>query len=374
MGVCVRFDSQMNSLDTEPQTAKYLKLAEMLRRQLSDGLLKPGDQLPSFVELRQRHSVSRGTVEKVHSLLERDGLIVREQGRGVFVAGAPARIRHGVIAVTGGGFFEASLSLFWAHLMSGIQEAALENKLQLLLINKHVDPDVWSRVDGLLFSENEEDLEPFLKLVPPRVPAVSVLQPTEAVCCVLANDLQGSYDLTRHLLSLGHRRIGYIVAGYHHLVENRLTGYRNALREFGIEPHLAWVRQMKPRTIVDDSKSEFITQGRLTVEKWLKSDWDSSRCTAVIAQNDPAAIGAIEAFQFSGLTVPGDVSVAGYDGIESFDYFSPQLTTVTVPVKQIGAKAVELLLKLSNTKGDIKNVVLPSLLAIGSSTGAAPSL
>jgi DNA-binding LacI/PurR family transcriptional regulator len=356
-----------------PSEAKYTRLAEKLRAQVHEGWLKPGDQLPSFVELRNEHGVSRGTVEKVHALLERDGLIVREQGRGVFVAEPKRRPKTEVIAFAGGGFAEARISRFWAHLMHGIEEAAGAHGVHLLLVNKGANPRIWESVDGLLLCENEEFAYPILKSLPEGFPCVSLLTPMDEVSSVLFDDVQGARDAVRHLLSLGHRKIGHLVSSHNHLLENRLLGYRQALREYEISPPLSWVRLLKPSARSKNSKAEFFEQGKQTVNAWLGSDWAETGCTAIVAQNDPAAIGAIAALQNAGLRVPEDVSVVGYDGIENYEDFSPSLTTVEVPVQQIGATAVQVLLKSIQHKPiGAEPLALRSRLRIGESTGPAP--
>lgn len=72
-------------LDTSP-IPKYYQLAEMIRQQITEGVLQPGDQLPAEEILSQTHSVSRGTVREAIRILAKDGLLRREQGRGTFVA------------------------------------------------------------------------------------------------------------------------------------------------------------------------------------------------------------------------------------------------------------------------------------------------
>lgn len=72
-------------LNTSP-VPKYYQLAEILRQQISEGVLNPGDQLPTEDALCQAHNVSRGTVREAVRVLVNDGLIIREQGRGTFVA------------------------------------------------------------------------------------------------------------------------------------------------------------------------------------------------------------------------------------------------------------------------------------------------
>lgn len=355
-------------MTVQQRTAKYVDLAEQLRADVQTGKLKAGDRLPSFIELRQEHQISRGTVEKAHALLERDGLIVREQGRGVFVARPKSLSATGIIGFAGGGFTETRTSLYWAHLLDAIQREAAREKLQLLLMTTPTGPSILSRMDGLLFSANEENIPPMLHELPEGFPCVSILTSIEGVSSVMADDYQGARDATRHLLSLGHTRIGYLVSGHSHLIERRLDGYRDALHEAGIEPSLHGLRQMHPRLALD-SKNEFVEQGRKSVRKWLGSGWHKFGYTALLAQNDNAAIGAIEAFQEAGLRVPEDVSVVGFDGNETYDYFSPRLTTVEVPLLEIGTAAVQMLVnKINGGRSGFGGLVLPTRLKGGEST------
>lgn len=363
----------------ETRTAKYLDLAHRLRDDVRTGRLKPGDRLPSFVELRSEHSISRGTVEKVHAVLEREGLIVREQGRGVFVAPpAPAEPllfsrSTGVIGFVGGGFSETAHSLFWSQILNGIRRQAAQERRQLLLLTETSDPDVWNRIDGLLLSVNEEEIRPVLRSVPDDLPCVSLLTEVEELSSVTADDYQGAREATQYLLSLGHTRIGHLVSGFNHLVEQRLNGYRDALHEAGIVPSLHGVRQMRPRQS-SDSKSEFVEQGRRSVREWLGTNWNEFGYTALLVQNDNAAIGAIEAFREAGLRVPGDVSVVGFDGSELYDFFIPRLTTVKVPVQEIGAAAVEMLLgRIGGDTTEVEKRKLPTFLRHGDSAAPPPA-
>lgn len=368
---------KLTPVSSKPQTRspKYIELAERLRSQVRTGRLAPGDRLPSFVELRNEHGISRGTVEKAHALLEQEGLIFREQGRGVFVASTSRHAPTGVIGFVGAGFGETQSSLYWARIMSGMQQEAMHGKVQFMLLLDTTDAGVWEKVDGVVLSQNEEDLYGTICALPKWMPRVVILAPTDRigmeVSSVQADDYQGMRDATRHLISLGHRRIAFVTSGGGRLIELRMEGYKDALQESGIEPGLRWLRPLRMRLAKNNSKSEFIEQGRRTMCEWLAGDWKELGCTALLAQNDNAAIGAIEALQEAGLDVPGDVSVVGFDGTEMYDYFSPKLTTVRVPVREIGASGVRLLLQQIERGAGTSNIVLPTELRIGSSTGPA---
>jgi DNA-binding LacI/PurR family transcriptional regulator len=365
-----------NPVRADSRDVKYVQLAEYLRAEVREGRLKPGDRLPSFIELRNKHSVSRGTVEKVHALLERDGLIVREQGRGVFVARTVKRTSTGIFGLYGGGFAETRNSLYWANLLEGLHQSAAKNRVQLLLLNNLEDPRMVDRLDGLVVSDSESHVYDILQRLPASLPRVSIMVPVDGVCCVLADDRQGAYDATRHLLELGHRSIGHLVLGHNHLIDKRLAGYLQALREYGIEPPLAWVRQMPALAWVRtwDSKSAYIEMGRQAVRDWISSDWNEMGCTALLAQNDNAAVGAIEEFKASGLNVPSDVSVIGFDGIESYPFFVPRLTTVQVPLREVAAMALDLLMKpIIGPFDSSQMILLPTKLVLAESASAPQS-
>ena len=104
---------------------------------------------------------------------------------------------------------------------------------------------------------------------------------------------------------------------------------------------------------------------------WLDFDLDATvhdRPTAVIASDDYSAIGVIEAIRDAGLSVPGDISVAGFDGIEITQRTNPRLTTIGQDTKAIGeAAAKNLLAQIAGEDVEKKSVILPPHLIIGDS-------
>ncbi|MEO7719177.1 MAG: substrate-binding domain-containing protein, partial [Capsulimonas sp.] len=103
------------------------------------------------------------------------------------------------------------------------------------------------------------------------------------------------------------------------------------------------------------------------------SGWKTLGYTALIAQNDNAAVGAIEAIREAGLRVPEDISVVGYDGNETYDYFTPRLTTVQVPIQEIGATAARMLIANVRRRGHTADrATVPARLRLGASTGPPP--
>lgn len=352
---------------------KYVRLANELRRRMKVGELVPGQQLPSFATMQAEHGVAQATLEQVYQLLERDGLILRTRGRGTFVATPRPRPATGVVGVLTKGL--SHQHPYYAVALQAIQSAAQNLNLSVLLLS---DPALLdsARVDGLITYHLDDDM---LRKLPPGVPRVSIIFAESRMGNVVADDYRGSRDATEYLLALGHRRISFLTSGCQKdadvMSRQRLLGYYDALKAAGVEASPHWVRSLYgPWTPRHDD--DFRQNGYNQLVQWLREGWMELGCTALMAQNDDVAVGAIEALEEAGLRVPLDVSVVGFDGQQIADYFRPRLTTVVVPLREIGKSAVERLGRLIEhplhgveaNGGSHADIVLPAPLRIGDST------
>ena len=365
----------MTSINMNPKPAKspeaapsvspakgpsYVQMVAALRGQIESGELQPGDRLPSLNEMQFQFGASRMTVHKVQLLLEKDGLVRREQGRGTFVSLAPER-RAGVLALMSAGT-QGEITPYWAHLVSGAREAAAAAGRQLLLLNSQETPSIgWEKVDGVLLADDYPHDN-----LPPEMAAVTMMHPRGDTSCVVADDKKAMRAATQHLLALGHRRIACIMEIKGSLSLRRLSGYRQALQTADIEPQDLWLRPFESWT---EEIARFEDKAHRSMEVWLQQGFRETGCTAILAHNDEAAVGIIEALHQHGLRVPDDVSVVGYDGTEVSDFHRPRLTTVQLPLRDIGFQAVDLLLKnLEQTSPRARNIVLSARLKIGATT------
>jgi LacI family transcriptional regulator len=342
-----------------PNVPRYVKLAEQWGNLMRSGQLKPGDRLPSFAEMKARHGLSQNTVERAHAILEQRGLIVREQGRGTFVAQprTERKARTGIIGVCGLGFNFVSYSIYWAKLFQGVRQAADETQVQVLTVS-YDSTAGWEKVDGILLAS--WTAEPILQRMPPFLPHVSMMVPLENVASVAIDEGGGARAATEYLLARGHRRIAFLHSKDPIHTSLRLAAYRDALWAAGIEPDERWHRQMLSPYI---EAQDFIVSGRRTMQEWLADDWHELGCTALLAQNDETAMGAIEALQNVGLRVPEDISVIGFDGTEICNYFKPRLTSVEAPLREVGRRAAQLLLQqIENDDAPATHEVLPMRL------------
>lgn len=169
----------------------------------------------------------------------------------------------------------------------------------------------------------------------------------------------------RHLLGLGHRRIGHVAGPPGNvLTEARRAGTAAALRAAGLD--------LRPDWLLEGDFS--MRSGVAAAERWLRLP---DRPTAMFCASDEMAMGFIGALHRAGLSVPGDVSVVGFDDIEFAEYGVPPLTTVHQPRTEIGRAAAELLLaRIRARRGEAAEIPqlreLPVELVVRASTAPPP--
>lgn len=174
-----------------------------------------------------------------------------------------------------------------------------------------------------------------------------------------ANNRHGAYFATRHLLGLGHTRIGVIDAAVPLPdLEERLAGHKQALAEAKLisRPDLMAV-------------GDLTEQGGAAAAARLLAL--SPRPTAIFAFNDRMAMGAIHQIKAAGLHVPADIAVVGFDDVPLAAMFDPPLTTVRQPALEMGATAARMILGLIDGKIErFPEMSLPALLVVRESCGA----
>jgi LacI family transcriptional regulator len=168
-----------------------------------------------------------------------------------------------------------------------------------------------------------------------KVPFIAVAtgRPEMEGLSVRINDFEAAAAMTRYLISLGHRHIGFIVGAPNQTASiQRQAGFGAALHEAGLTVHSEWV---KPGSFSYRS-------GLAAAEQILSA---AHRPTAIFASNDDMAAAAIAAAHRVGLDVPKDLTIVGFDDTPLATTIWPALTTVRQPVAAMARKAVELLLE-----------------------------
>lgn len=145
---------------------------------------------------------------------------------------------------------------------------------------------------------------------------------------IISDGLQASQTAMEHLMGLGHSRIGYIGETKS---EDRYTGYRNVLNAHGVS--------FKKEYVVNVALS--LEGGYRGAKELLKRKTDIS---AIFCSNDITAIGAMKAIKEDGLIIPRDISIISIDDIDTAQYLSPMLTTIHMPVEEMGQMTAKILI------------------------------
>ena len=240
-------------------------------------------------------------------------------------------------------------NVFFSTLAKGVEDACRKQGWNLILCNTN---DVHERdlsyievlaakgVDGVLFcmsrdSDKEKAKESIRLLEKLKIPFVMIDRYLEKADCssVIVNHMQGGYAATKHLLGLGHRRIG-CVTGPLALQDSkeRYVGYQKALQEYGIECEPGWIFEGDYDWASGMRAAEYFSGGNLDV-------------SAIFAFNDMSAYGVYNGLKKKGYSVPGEISLIGYDDIFFSEILDVPLTTVRQPVYDMGVEGVKLLLE-----------------------------
>lgn len=255
---------------------------------------------------------------------------------------------------------------FYAELVHGVQQAASERGYTMLLCTTDGDARQEERYLELLRSKQVDGVLVDGLVLPPERVARFVREGLPIVCLdrdvdsatvplVQVDNVLGARIATRHLLELGHWRIAHLRGPELGIADERVEGFSEALAEAELEPD--------PRAIV---AGDWTDEGGYRAVRQLIHD--GVPFTAVFAANDLSAIGAINGLAESGLRVPQDVSVVGFDDLRLAAFTLPPLTTVHQPAGEIARIATEILLDLIGRERPraLKRLLEPQLVVRGS--------
>ncbi len=354
----------------------YRQIADDIKAKIASGRKKAGDQLGSQQELAREYGVSLITVKKALADLITEGVLFSRVGKGTYVA-APKRAtidlaRHKTIGLV----LRDLKSPFFSLIVHSVEEKASEKKYNLLLSNSSDSLEKEESqirhfrqigVSGLIIASMSRiyrATNTIRKLHHENFPYVFVsYMEDEDIFYVGTDHEYGAYLATKHLIKLGHNKIGYISGEEGNLLsELRKKGYLRALQQYGKPYEESFVFRSCSKGEEDDYQCGYeIGQRFLTLTQ--KPD-------AVFAYKDLAALGFQQAILDQGLKVPEDVAIVGFDDIERGQYAPVPLTTIHQPTAVIGAIAVETLIKRIEGKEATTRTILKPKLVVRESCGA----
>jgi len=335
-------------LDPSSPLPRYAQVRDWLAGQIRSGALTPGAKLPAEKDWAPSLGVSQMTLNHAIQSLVKEGVIVREVGRGTFVANGERSRPQAHIGLVLHWRQESDGGHYGTHILQGIYRSAANHPARFAFAwgsdvetagaDYYVEMARGMLADGILLVMPPADALPhILALRDSGLPFVVVgaSWKGQAVPSVDFDNAGGTEQAVRHLLELGHRRIGLINGAlYLRSSQARTDTFRRVLREEGVRFDPGW----------EITSSTFQMDGGSTAG--LRSLLSSDRApTAFYAAGYYLSMQAVDILQGLGLRIPEDVSVVGFGDTFPAAYLNPPLTTVRHPIEELGERAAERLIE-----------------------------
>ncbi|MCU7503368.1 MAG: LacI family transcriptional regulator [Ignavibacteria bacterium] len=249
---------------------------------------------------------------------------------------------------------------FYTHIFLGAEFEARQNEYYILLTIIRSDFKQGDRlprcivernVDGIIFAGKvPQDIISCLEKYELPMAFVDYYPPAENYPVVLIDNFSGGMQAVQHLSALGHRHIAFVAGDIQHpSIRDRFQGYKVALENAG----LSYSSKM---SIIDEAYPAR-ENGYSAAKRLLR---DNKNVTAIFSCNDAMAIGVMQFLKESGLRVPEDVSLIGFDDVDAGLSLDPPLSTIGVPKLELGGEVMRLMADMLNNKvKSPKKVLVP---------------
>lgn len=241
---------------------------------------------------------------------------------------------------------------FFSEILQGIDDISQQSGYSLFIAAAQHDPErekmiVRSmrehRVDGVILCSTPFSAEQSQQLLAHNIPIVVINNQAaeDYRYSIYHDDVDGSRQVTRHLIELGHRRVGYLgnaLSG--RTTHERQSGFQLEMAAAGIPVRDVYIHQVNGGSAED---------GLVGLAHYLQLP---ERPTALVCYNDMLAVGVLKRLAEAGIRVPEQFSVTGFDNIVYSAFTTPALTTFDQPKRFIGAEAARLMLELLRAPGE----------------------
>ncbi|MBN1445140.1 MAG: GntR family transcriptional regulator [Candidatus Omnitrophica bacterium] len=323
---------------------KYLQIKEFIFEQIKKNNFREGEPIPSENVLAKNFYVTAVTASRALNELVNEGLLYRVRGKGTFVRDVYQEHPPVCLFSTGNPQADSSDPYFSTPLFASLASKLAENGLSLTV--KYIEnrrpldlpaKDLKSGI-AIIPALNFPDRISEATIRTTQIPIINIgAHPEEPFDCISFNNKKGMAQAVKHLAELGHTKIAFFSATKENISnKERLDEYISSIEKNGLV-----------------KKGSFIFPGYYGKESGCQSARAllkmKKRPTAVICSSDVIAVGAIEIFKEAGLRIPDDISIVGFGDYEIASYIDPRLTTVKLPVKEMGEKLADLVLRRINS-------------------------
>ena len=254
---------------------------------------------------------------------------------------------------------------YFSHVLDSFKKCAEASGYDITFINAqshqmtYLEHSRYRGVDGVVIACVDFSDPSVIELINSDLPVVTIDHVFDSRIAVVSDNIGGMRELVTHIYNKGHRRIAYIYGDNTAVTKNRLTSFYNTLQNLGVEIPSEYVIEAAYR---NSEKSAEATKKLLALK---------NRPTCIIYPDDYSAIGGLTEIRSEGLSVPDDISIAGYDGLFVSQIIDPKLTTYEQNTQEIGRIAASNLIRLiKDSKSTlIENIIVPGKIIDGGSVG-----
>ena len=356
----------------------YQKIIDYYIEQIDSGRIKPGDRIPTEFELADIFQVSRITVTRAVKELENMGLMYRVKRKGTFVKQYidPSNLDMNNSNVKGTLLQKMRIisillpfdERIGYEVLRGAQHECEKHKYYISFHNVEDNTDkersiikdiVKNNVDGIIIYPSTctgyKNLDVLSNILIQKIPLVTIDRHIEGlnIPSVACNNYKGIYDVVSHLIQLGHKKIAFVCSAIKETptILERYKGYCNAMIDAGIILNSKWIvndfldlNETGVSTI--DHPDVHLDAANRVVERLISLD---DKPTAIVAVNDFTAKFIMEAALKKGISIPGELSITGFDNLWFAENLEVPLTTVEQPFYSMGERAVRELLNTSTS-------------------------
>ena len=355
---------------------KHEQIKELLKKELLSGKYLPEARFYSQNKLAEYFGISPLTAREAISTLVHEGLLVRSQGKGTFVANYSQSANSGNIGLVIHHSELFALSFFtqvnqgsnaalkdtgYHSLLIPFDEKTLKDKKNNFLLSLAQE----KKIAGFLITASQVNEEELFNLQKQEIPFILVhcFYPEKDFSFVCPDFFKASYLLTEHLIKLGHQKILYL-GGYgerYPAEKKRLDGYKKALKDAGLK--------YNPQLRID-LPFEYLTKENQLLLNELKKLKEISFPEAIYCGDDLMAYKVIKHLRKKGYQVPEDIAVVGTGNFKFSGDFQPPVTTVEYFRINMAKRATEILLnKISNKDSSTPKIFIEPKLIIRESCG-----
>jgi len=349
----------------------YQQVEHFLRGQITSGVIGPGEMLPSVKELcLQFGGINHLTVRQAIKNLSEENLVRSIQGRGCFVTEKVAQ--HGRIAIV----LPHLEDTIFIRIAKGAQDVMASRGMRSLILDSRGSEGTESDhiynlqelpVNGALIFPiaNSNIAEQVFKLKMDGFNFVLVDRYFDDIVtpCVVADNYQGGYDSAQHLTKQGRKRVAWIGELNSTAARLRFQGFQAALNDGNVACPSQLIKSIE---ISSGAPLSYHSAVRVEVTKAVHELLTlEPRIDAIVCCDDPSALAVLEVLKNSGVKVPSEVAVIGFDDIAEASLSEPSLTTIRQPMTEIGREAALMLLeRLENKNAPAERKVLPVKLIV----------